>query len=119
MGKTVILAKNATTGLRKAFRTTDEAAPVLGVSAASVSAASIDMRETGGWVIRRVERVFAVHTRVHNEWLVATVNSKGMFSEYGNPERKISGREIDEVRDITAGWYMQDEIVLTKKREEK
>lgn len=109
MGKTVILAKNATTGLRKVYRTIDEAASALGVSGASVSAASIDLRETGGWIIRRVERVFAVHMRAHNEWLVATINSKGCFSEYGNPERRIAKREFDDIRDVTAAWYLQDE----------
>lgn len=108
MGKTAIIAKNAVSGLRSVFRTIDNASEVLGVSAASISAASIDLRETGGWTVRRVDRVYAVHVRVHNEWLVANMDSKGGYMEYGNPERKISKKEIDEVRDITAGWYLQE-----------
>lgn len=103
------MAKNAQTGLRKVFRTVEEAANGLGISGASISAASIDTRETKGWIIRRVERLYAVHTRVHNEWILATVNSRGVMSEFGNPARRITGREVDEVRDVTVGWYLQDE----------
>lgn len=108
MGKTVIMAKNAKTGFRKVFRTIELAAEGLGISDSSISAATIDCRETGGWIVRRVERVYAVHMRAHDEWLLATVNSKGVFSEYGNATRRISRKEVDDVRDITAGWYLQD-----------
>lgn len=108
MGKTVIMAKNANTGFRQMFRTIEEAAEGLGISGASVSAASIDERNAKGWEIRRVERIFAVHAHAHNEWLLAVVNSKGVLTEFGNPGRRISRKEVDEIRDVTVGWYMQD-----------
>jgi hypothetical protein len=108
MGKTVILAKNAQNGLRKVFPTCEEAAKMLGVSSASVSAATVDVRETRGWIVRRVERVYALHIKRKDEWVLANVNSKGGFVEFGNPARRISAAEYDEVRDITVGWYLQD-----------
>jgi len=108
MGKTAILVKNVQTGLRRVFDTLEQASEVTGVSSASLSAATIDVRETCGWVVRRVDRVYALHMRVHNEWLIATATSKGNFMEYGNPARKIGTKETDEVRDVTAGWYLQE-----------
>ena len=108
MGKTVILVKNVQTGLRRVFDTLDQASEVTGVSSASLSAATIDVRETCGWVVRRVERVYALHIKRKDEWVLANVNSKGGFVEFGNPARRISAAEYDEVRDLTAGWYLQD-----------
>ena len=109
MGKTVLLAKNAQNGLRKVFSTCDETAEVLGISSASVSAATVDVREACGWIIRRVERMYALHLKRKDEWVLANVNSRGGFVEFGNPARRIGSAEYDEVRDITVGWYLQDE----------
>ena len=108
MGKTAILVKNVQTGLRRVFDTLEQAEAVTGVSSASLSAATLAVREPCGWVVRRVDRVYALHMRVHNEWLIATSTSKGSFMEYDNPSRKVSTREVDEVREVTAGWYLQE-----------
>lgn len=109
MAKTVIVAKGAVTGIRRMFETIEEASQELGMSGTSVSTACIDGRETKGWLLRRVDRVYALHLRAHNEWVLGVSNARNdAYLELDNPSRKIGLREIDQVRDITVGWYWQE-----------
>lgn len=103
------MAKNARTGYRRLFSTLDEAGEALGVTPANLSSVSIDGRTTrDGWLVRRVERVFALHLKAHDLWVFAVENSRGGYVEYGNPSRRYGESEWDEVRDVTVGWYLQD-----------
>lgn len=108
MGKLVILTKCLKTGEKRVFETLDHAASALDVSSSSLSLACVESRETRGYLVRRVERVYLVHLRAYNLWMLCVRNSHGSFVGYGNPARRLAAREYDEVRDITVGWYFQE-----------
>lgn len=109
MGKMVIVSKSLKTGEKRVFETQEEASEALGVSSTSLSIACNDGRETKGYLVRRAERIYLVRLRAHNLWMVCVRNARGAYVEMGNPYRKIVPREYDAVRDVTAGWYFQEE----------
>lgn len=108
MSKMVIISKSLKTGEKRIFETLEEASGALDVSHTSLSIASIEGRETRGYLVRRAERVYAVHMRYHNEWKMCVLSARGMYVEMGNPVRRLSPKEYDQVRDVTLGWYFQE-----------
>lgn len=110
MAKTVIIVKNVATGVKTVFSTLEDASKALGVSCTSLSLACVDSRPTMGYLVKRVDRVYALHLRAHNEWIVAVGNARNDgYLELENPSRRIGRREIDRIKDITLGWHMQEE----------
>ena len=105
MSKLVIVTKSLENGAKRVFETLRDASEALGVSETSLSMASVDSRDTKGYLVRRVERVYLLHMRAHLDWMLAVRNSHNKFVEYGNPKRRIGDGEYDEVRDITVGFY--------------
>lgn len=105
MKKQVIVTKCLENGVKRVFETQEEAGEALGVTGPSVSLACVEGRPTAGHLARRGERVFAVHMRAYNCWMVCVRNPHGKFVELGNPSRRLLDEEWDEARDITVGWY--------------
>ena len=85
-----------------------EASRVIGVSVPAVSLACSEGRECAGWLVRRVERVFAVQTSIRRDWVVASAHprTEGMYVELGNPARVLGKKEVGQVKDITVAWYL-------------
>lgn len=109
MAKTVIFAKNVESGIRRVFETLEEASVCVGISDTAISQACVEGRPAKGWLFRRVERVYAVHERAHNKWMMAVMNARNSgYLEYQNPARRIAQSELDQVRDVTLGWYFQE-----------
>ena len=109
MAKQVIVAKCLENGQKWVFNDLEEASREIGVSPAAISMASIGMRDCAGWSVRRVDRIFAVRSKGRHEWLVAVMNNRNNgYLEFENPMRKIGLREVDQVRDVTLGWYFQE-----------
>lgn len=110
MAKTVIFAKSVESGIRRVFETLEECSLALEVSDTAISQACVEGRVCKGWLFRRVERVYAVHERAHNKWMLAVSNARNSgYLEFQNPARRIAPGELDEVRDVTLGWYFQEE----------
>lgn len=109
MGKLVIVTKCLETGVKRVFETLEEASEALGVSHVSLSMASRDSRETKGYLVRRCERVYALRLRTFKTWIVCVRNGHGKYIEMGNPYRKVSPKEYDVIRDVTVGWYFQED----------
>lgn len=99
------MATDAGTGHVAMYETLESASEDLGISVPSLSTASRDGHVCRGWTVRRVERLFAVRTRVRQDWVVCIVDSQGRYVEYGNPVRRLSPQEIEQVREITMGWH--------------
>ena len=111
MAKQVIVCKNVSDGSVRLFETLEEASRVYGVSVSSISLACTSGRESCGCLFRRVDRVYALMCGMRKEWVIAVQNNSGSgYFEYGNPLRKIGSREIQQVRDITLGWYFGTEF---------
>jgi len=109
MAKLAIVTKCLETGEKRVFSTLEEASAALGVSTTSLSLACVDSRPTKGYLVRRAERVYALRMRSCKTWIVCAQNAHGAYIEMGNPYRKVSKKEYDAVRDLTAGWYFQEE----------
>lgn len=107
MKKQVIIVKSLENGAKRVFDTQDEAGEALGVTGSSVSLACVECRPTAGYLARRCERVYLLHLKAHDIWLLCVKNARGAYVEKGNPNRRVSEGEYDEVRDITVGWYLQ------------
>lgn len=107
MKKQVIIVKCLENGAKRVFETQEEAGEALGVTAASISLACTEGRPTVGCLVRRCERVYLVHLKAHDGWLLCVKNARGAYVEKGNPYRRVAESEYDEVRDITVGWYWQ------------
>ena len=111
MAKQVIVSKNVGDGSVRLFENLEDASRAYGISVSSVSLACTCSRECGGALFRRVDRVYALMCGVRKEWVIAVMNNSGSgYFEYGNPLRKIGSREIQQVRDITLGWYFGTEL---------
>lgn len=109
MAKSVIVAKNVENGVKLLFETVETAANELGMSATSVSTACMEGRECKGWKLRRADRIWALHLRAHNEWMLGVSNAKNDgWLEFENPDRKIAVKEVDRKKEITLGWYFQE-----------
>lgn len=107
MAKQVIVGKHLGTEQRCVFETLEEASDFLGVSIATVSRATVSGEEVAGWVLRRVDRVFAVRLVAFRSWRVVVSNGRESgYVEYGNPLSKIRKSDVDQVKDITGGWYL-------------
>lgn len=109
MGKLVIVTKCLETGEKRVFETLDDASSALDVSSTSLSLACVDSRPTKGYLVRRAERVYALRLRALKTWIVCVQNGHGAYIEMGNPYRRVSPKEYDAVRDVTVGWYFQEE----------
>ena len=109
MAKLAIVTKCLETGRKQVFSTLEEASEALGVSSTSLSLACIDSRPTKGYLVRRADRVYVLHLRVYNSWIVCVQNARGAYIEVGNPYRKVSPREYDDVREVTASWYFPED----------
>lgn len=107
MKKQVIIVKCLKNGAKRVFENQEEAGEDLGVTSASISLACTEGRPTAGYLARRCERVYLVHIKAHDSWLLCVKNARGAYVEMGNPNRRVVESEYDEVRDITVGWYWQ------------
>ena len=99
MGKKVIIVKDP----KRVFRTLEEASRELGMHPSTLSRAISD---GANWV-RYGDRVFAVLPKGGGDWMVVTENSRGSgYLCWGNPTRKVSKRDVVEVRELTLAWYL-------------
>ena len=105
MGKQVIIAKCLEDGRKVVFEDLEAASAALGVSVSAVSLAGTEGRVCAGWLVRRVERVYAVQTSVRMDWVVATEGPRG-YVEYGNPVRVLGRKEVGQVKELTLAWYL-------------
>lgn len=105
-----VIAQESRTGYCALYETLEAAAESLGTTSSAVSIACRDGRECRGWMVRRVERVYAVKTRVRQDWVICTRDVRGRYIEYGNPVRVMGEKEMDQVREITMGWHLAQDL---------
>ena len=101
MSKRVIVSKKRA-GIGE---TLEEAAGSFGVSMSTISRSI----RGGGSEFRYVDRVYAIRLR-SGAWVVAVLDAGNrMYIPVDQDLRKISKREVVEVRDITPVWYFHSE----------
>lgn len=107
MSKSVIIANFPLGGYNRVFGTLAEASEALGVHPSTISRAVVECSPIcGGVRVRYGDRVFAVRKRGELDWRLVKENARGTgYVVYGNPEERVLRRDVDEVRDVTAGWY--------------
>lgn len=106
MSKQVIVGKEVSSGRIRVFSDLDSASGEIGMSIGMISRCCSEGRECHGWVVRRVERVYAVRRKGERTW--SLVSRDGRNTGYiilGDPSGRIRDREVEQVREITSGWY--------------
>lgn len=106
MGKKVIIAIFEGLGYNRVFSTLEEASKGLGFHPSTISRAIADCAELNGVRVRYGDRVYAIRKRKENEWKVATEDARGRgFVLLGGMGDRVLKRDVEEMRDITAGWH--------------
>ena len=106
MSKRVIVGKEVSSGRIRVFSDLDTASGEIGMSIGMISRCCSEGRECGGWVVRRVERVYAVRRKGERTWSVVSRDSRNTgYIILGDPSVKIRDREVEQAREITSGWY--------------
>lgn len=107
MAKQVIVGKCLKNGQKCVFDTLEGVSELLGISVATACRATMGGEEVAGWMLRRADKVFCVRLKAFASWRVVVENGRGTgYMEYGNPLSKIRKSEVDQIKDVTAEWYL-------------
>lgn len=88
------------------YGTLEEAGEALGVQPSNVSRAITETGKVRGVPLKWVDRVFAVRTR-DDRWTVAVMNNRNSaYLPVSQVEPKVMARDVVEVKDLTAVWYL-------------
>ena len=108
MASTVIIVKNKENGSKMVFDTLEEAAKWTGLNVSTLSRACTSMNGCKDWDVRRVTRMYAVAMKDEfpRVWRIAGMNSR--ISGYLELDtfKKLDGRKVERVKEITLSWYL-------------